>query len=68
YDLLDGYDRKHNVIILFAESFSPEYSQRNGGLSDSMPQFDRIQADGLTLTNYMAPGCVSEHAHTSLLQ
>ncbi len=68
YDLLDGYDRKHNVIILFAESFSPEYSKRNGGLSDSMPQFDRIQEDGLTLTNYMAPGCVSEHAHTSLLQ
>lgn len=68
YNTLPGSNKKVNVILVFAESFSPEYSKLNGGVSDSMPHFDRIEQDGTTFTQYMAPGCVSEHAHTSLLQ
>lgn len=60
--------KRPNIILVFAESFSPEYSLRNGWLYDYMPHADQIQKDGITFTNYMAPGCVSEHAHTSLLQ
>lgn len=61
-------DKQPNIILIFAESFSPEYSRHNGGLYDRMPKTDQIQKEGITFTNYMAPGCVSEHAHTSLLQ
>jgi len=60
--------KRPNIIVVFAESFSPEYSLHNGWLYDYMPRTDQIQKDGITFTNYMAPGCVSEHAHTSLLQ
>lgn len=63
-----GQWKRPNIILVFAESFSPEYSLHNGGLYNDMPHFDAIQRDGITLNNYMAPGCVSEHAHTSLLQ
>lgn len=60
--------KRPNIIVIFAESFSPEYSLHNGGSFDYMPRTDQIQKDGITFTNYMAPGCVSEQAHTSLLQ
>ena len=60
--------KQPNIILVFAESFSPEYSLHNGWLYNWMPNFDAIQKDGVTFTQYMAPGCVSEHAHTSLLQ
>lgn len=60
--------KQPNIILVFAESFSPEYSFHNGWLYNWMPNFDAIQKDWVTFTQYMAPGCVSEHAHTSLLQ
>ncbi len=68
YTNIPGQNKQPNIILMFAESFSPEYSLQNGGLYDRMPQTDQIQKEGITFSNYMAPGCVSEHAHTSLLQ
>lgn len=68
YTNIPGQNKQPNIILMFAESFSPEYSLHNGGLYDRMPQTDQIQKEGITFSNYMAPGCVSEHAHTSLLQ
>jgi glycerophosphoryl diester phosphodiesterase len=68
YNSIPWQWKRPNIILIFAESFSPEYSLHNGWLYDYMPHADQIQKDGITFTNYMAPGCVSEHAHTSLLQ
>ncbi|MBU0627491.1 hypothetical protein KKG31_03165 [Patescibacteria group bacterium] len=55
-------------MLILAESFSTVDSKRAGGLYDNMPLFDKMQADGITFTNFMANGCTSETAHIALLQ
>ena len=65
---IQGQGKKYNVILVFAESFSTVDSQRAGGLYNNFPLFDKVQADGITFTNFMANGCTSETAHIALLQ
>gem|GEM_PF-2445872 len=57
-----------NIIVLFAESRSAVDSLRAGGLYDNFPQFDQIQADGMTFTNFFAHGCTSDASHIAFLQ
>lgn len=57
-----------NVIVLFAESRSAIDSIRAGWLYDNFPQFDQIQADGTTFTNFFAHGCTSDASHIAFLQ
>lgn len=35
---------------------------------NNLPYFDKIQAQGITFTNFLANGCTSDTAHISLLQ
>jgi len=57
-----------NIIVLFAESRSTIDSLRAGWLYDHFPQFDQIQADGVTFTNFFAHGCTSDASHIAFLQ
>lgn len=64
----EGQNKKLNVILVFAESFSAVDSKRVGGIYNNFPLFDRVQAEGITFNNFMANGCTSETAHIALLQ
>jgi len=57
-----------NVIVVFAESLSAIDSLRVGKTYNNLPYFDKIQAQGITFTNFLANGCTSDTAHISLLQ
>lgn len=61
-------NKKLNVIVVFAESFSAIDSMRVWGAYDNFPLFDKIQSYGMTFTNFLANGCTSETAHIALLQ
>ena len=65
---IEAKNKKLNVVLVFAESFSTVDSKRSWGLYDNLPLFDRIQSNGTTFTNFMANGCTSETAHIALLQ
>lgn len=59
--------KETNVIVVFAESFSPIDSLRIGWINDNLPYFDLIQRQGITFTNFIANGCTSDTAHIWLL-
>ena len=61
-------EKKPNVIVVFAESLSAIDSMRVGKTYNNLPYFDKIQAQGITFTNFLANGCTSDTAHISLLQ
>jgi len=56
------------VIVVFEESFSAIDDKRVGGVYDNLPYFDKMQAEGMTFTNFLANGCTSDTAHVALLQ
>ncbi|MFH2002746.1 MAG: sulfatase-like hydrolase/transferase, partial [Planctomycetota bacterium] len=60
-------DNKPNLIILISESLSQIDSLRSGGVFDRVPMIDKIQADGLTLTNAVSDGPSSSYALAALL-
>ncbi len=45
-----------NLIVLLSESLSQVDSIKSGGLFNRLPRIDRIQEQGLTLTNVVADG------------
>lgn len=61
-------NKKLNIILVFAESFSAIDSFRVWWTYDNLPLFDKIQSYGMTFTNFLANGCTSETAHISMLQ
>jgi len=65
---IQGQNKKLNVILVFAESFSTVDSKRVWGIYNNYPLFDKVQAEGITFKNFMANGCTSETAHIALLQ
>lgn len=68
FTTINGRDKKPNIILLFAESLSTVDSKRAWGLYNNLPLFDKIQAEGITFTNFIANGCTSETAHIATLQ
>ncbi|MFA7298653.1 MAG: glycerophosphodiester phosphodiesterase family protein [Candidatus Absconditabacterales bacterium] len=62
-----GLNQKPNIIVVFAESFSPIDSMRVGGVNNNLPYFDMIQKQGITFTNFVNNGCTSDTAHVGLL-
>jgi len=58
-----GLHRQPNIIVVFAESFSPIDSLRVGWVYDNLPYFDKIQKEGITFTNFINNGCTSDTAH-----
>ena len=63
-----GSDKRKNIIVIFAESFEPKYSSAHSWIYNRLPWYDAIERDGISYSNFLAPGCVSEHAHISFLQ
>jgi len=68
FTTIKGKNKKLDVILVFAESFSTVDSKRAGGMYDNFPLFDKMQAEGVMFNNFMANGCTSETAHIALLQ
>jgi hypothetical protein len=62
-----GTNQKTNIIVVFAESFSPIDSLRVGGVNNNLPYFDLIQKQGITFKNFINNGCTSDTAHIGLL-
>lgn len=61
-------DKKMNIIVVFAESFSAIDSFRVGWTYNNLPLFDKLQSYGMTFTNFLANGCTSETAHIAMLK
>lgn len=55
-----------NIILLFAESLSAIDSDRDWWYNH-LPYFDKIQANGITFTNFIANGSTSDSSHISTL-
>lgn len=55
-----------NIILVFAESLSA-IDSANLGWNDKMPNFDKIQKDWITFTNFVTNGTTSDTAHISTL-
>ncbi len=58
--------KKLNVILVFAESLSAIDSQ-NVWWNNQLPNFDKIQNDWITFTNFVTNGRTSDTAHVSTL-
>ena len=56
-----------NVILVFAESLSA-IDSANAWWNDNMPNFDKIQKDWITFTNFIANWHNSKESHISLFQ
>ena len=59
--------RRPNMVLLVSESLSQIDSRRSGGLFDRLPGIDRIQREGLTLTQVVSDGNDTGDAIASLL-
>ncbi len=68
FTTVDGQWKRPNVIIVFAESLSAIDSLRDSEINNNLPYFDKIQAQGITFTNFIANGCTSDTAHIALLE
>ena len=55
-----------NIILVFAESLSA-IDSANAGWNDKMPNFDQIQKDWITFTNFIANWTTSDTAHVATL-
>ena len=55
-----------NIILVFAESLSA-IDSANLWWRDNMPNFDKIQKDGITFTNFITNWTTSDTAHISTL-
>lgn len=63
-----GENKKPNIILVFAESFSLVDSLKNGGIHNNLPYFDRLQEKGIQYTNFISNGTTSDSAHVGVLQ
>ncbi len=61
------YKNKKSIIILISESLSCVDSMRCGKLFDRLPHIDKIQSQGLTLTNVISDGANTSDALAALL-
>lgn len=60
-------EQRQNIIVLISESLSQIDSLRSGGVFNRLPHIDKIQAEGLTLTNIVSNGINTSDALASLL-
>ncbi|MDX1460013.1 MAG: sulfatase-like hydrolase/transferase [Xanthomonadales bacterium] len=56
-----------NIVLLIVESLSSINSLRAGGVTDLMPQFDRLSQRGVLMVNFFANHAASEGGIISLL-
>ncbi|KJU83031.1 membrane protein containing Sulfatase domain protein [Candidatus Magnetobacterium bavaricum] len=56
-----------NIIILISESLSQVDSLRSGGIYNHFPLIDKIQSEGITLTNVISDGRNTSDALVSIL-
>jgi len=68
FTITNWKNKKLNLILIFAESFSAADSKRVGWLNDNFPYFDKIQSEWTTFTNVISNWCTSDNAHISILQ
>lgn len=61
-------DKKPNIIVVFAESFSSIDSKASWWSRDLLSWFDMIAKDGTLYTNFIANWCTSDSAHIAMLQ
>lgn len=61
-------NKKPNIILIFAESFSVIDSKRVWWINDKFPNFDKIQAAGMTMTNFIANWYTSDTSHVAVLK
>jgi len=68
YRNVQGEGKRDNVIMLILESGSAVDSSKTSGLHNLMPQFDKIQSEGITYTNFIANSFATDTALISLLK
>ncbi len=68
FNIVKWQNKKLNLILVFAESFSASDSARVGWLNNNFPYFDKIQSQWTTFTNVISNWCTSDNAHISILQ
>lgn len=68
FGYITGLNQRPNVILIFAESFSTIDSKRVWWIHDNFPNFDKIQSEGMTFTNFLSNWYTSDTAHIALLK
>ena len=67
YQVIDGLNRRKNVVIVLVESLINAYSHHFSGLRGYMPNMDALAADNVSFINYHATGVETVPATYSLL-
>lgn len=68
FNIVKWENKKLNLILIFAESFSTDDSIRAWWSNNNFPYFDKIQSQWITFTNVISNGCTSDNAHIAVLQ
>ncbi len=68
FSITQWQNKKLNLILIFAESFSAADSERVSWLNNNFPYFDKLQSQWTTFTNVLSNWCTSDNAHIAILQ
>lgn len=68
FNIIKWQNKKLNLILVFAESFSAADSKRAWWLNNNFPYFDKMQSQWTTFTNVLSNWCTSDNAHIAILQ
>lgn len=67
YQVIDGLNRRKNVVILLVESLINSYSHHFSGLEGHMPEIDRLAEQNASFLNYHSTGLETMPATYSIL-
>ncbi len=67
YQVIEGLNRRKNVVILLVESLASAYSNHFSGLKGYMPEIDRLAAENASFINYHSTGMETAPATYSIL-
>lgn len=67
YQVIDGLNRRKNVVILLVESLADAYSSYFSGLRGYTPNFDRLAEQNASFLNYHSTGMETAPATYSLM-
>lgn len=67
YQVIDGLNRRKNVVIVLVESLINAYSHHFSGLKGYMPNMDTLASENVSFINYHATGVETVPATYSIL-
>ena len=66
-EIIEGLNRRKNVVILLVESLADVYSEHFSGLKGYMPEIDRLARENASFLNYHSTGMETAPATYSIM-